>query len=116
MRTAKSHDTRAKHARCLFIESANLRANVVDILFLKRGVNRQGKYFSRGLLALREIAGAIPEIAEAFLHVKRERVINIGAHAILLEMRLQPIALRSTNHELIVNMPRLVRRRRRQPD
>ena len=79
-------------------------------------MNRQGQHLARGLLAFREIAGTICEIAEAFLHMQRKRVINVAAHAILVQIGLQTISLRSANHELIVNMPRLVGGRHRQPD
>ena len=60
----------------------------------------------------------VSQIRVARLQVQRQRIVDLGSDAHRLQVRLQGIALRAADHELVVDMARLILGRigRRSPE
>src|ERR1041385_3035697 len=99
--------------RHLSVELLNRPANLLDIVVGKLGMNRKRQRVLRQPLAYREVAGFVTQIGETNLEMQGQRVVHFGTDAVVTQMRLQLIAARCEDAELIVDMPGLIRRRLR---
>ena len=70
----------------------------------KLGIDRQGQGLAGRPLALGEVALAVAEIGEALLHVQRDRIVDFVADLLLFQIRLQLVAARHADDELVVDV------------
>ena len=68
------------------------------------GEDGEGEGLRGGAFALGEVAGAVAEIAVAFLEVERERVVDLGADSRRGEMCAECVAVRGADDELVVDV------------
>src|SRR3989441_4557369 len=79
-----------------------------DVPPLGRGqlrIDRDRQNFARGALRFRTVLGSIAEVAEAFLQVQRNRVVDLGPDAGVGEIRLQLVASLHPQHVLVEDVP-----------
>src|SRR5829696_2005064 len=82
-------------------EGAHRRDDFIELRLRQLGKDRQREHLGRGLLALRALTLAVAEVGEAGLKVQRQRVVDGGPDAALLEERLQCVAARYANGVLV---------------
>ena len=78
--------------------------HVALLVFAQFGENREREGFVGGAFGFGKIAFAVAEIAEAFLQVQRERVVNFRADSRGGEVRAESVASRGADDELIVDV------------
>src|ERR1039458_8603191 len=94
----------------LRVECLDGPADLLDIFRRKFGVDWHRQCLGRGLFAERQVAGVIAQVRKARLQVQGQRIINLGSDAVLLQIRLQGVALPAADGELVVDVTRRERR------
>src|SRR5262245_38896748 len=79
------------------------------LLLLDRelAVDRDGEAFGGRALRVGKRAGAVPEIGETRLQMKRHRIVDLVADTLLVEMALQAVAIGGSYDELVIDVPAL---------
>src|SRR5215213_8959254 len=93
--------------------------NVNLLLIGEFRITRQRERLISRRLRLRQVALLVTEILETLLQVKRDRVIDLAANAVIFQMLHQRIAItRDTNHVLMEDVTAIgsdFRRHKRKP-
>src|SRR5690242_6679141 len=94
----------------LRVEGLDHAADVLDLIGRYFSVDRQRQRFLGEPLTDREIALPVAEVLEADLKVQGQGIVDLGSDAVLLEVRLECVALRGHDAKLIIDVARLVGR------
>src|ERR1044071_1281412 len=79
--------------------------NIILLFFSQLRINRQRERFFRCRFGLREVTLLVSEILETLLQVQRNRIVDLAADVVALQMLHQRITIsRHTDHVLMKDM------------
>ena len=86
------------------VEGPDPVCHVILLILSQFRINRKGEDLLRGLFRGREIPAAVVETGIALLEMERERIVDLGPHALLLQKLPEAIPLRGADYILIVDV------------
>src|SRR6476469_5320337 len=97
-----------EQTRILRVEALHGLAHVLDVVLSQLGVNRQRQRLGGELLADREIPSVVAQERVALLQVEWQRIVDLGADAMILQICLESVTSFTADYELVIDVAGLV--------